>query len=247
MDSRSSQFNDRLVSVAESLFPFPIGLQHSYSDHEQVLENFLGKGPTPQEDERDYVLWDLGPRLVHRINILRSSNSPSVVPTLEIIREKMHNELSMFMDRSTWASSWIGRSHDPLEFWDHQKATFPYLSCLALSLLKMEVTNANVERSMKTLGAVVTPKRNNIGVTKVNEEMIIKYNLKKYERNVKSFERTKDYFCLFEIRYKDVWKCSKEDEKKVIDMIDNFKSIRVNPLIPLARSLDLPARRSCFN
>ena len=53
-----------------------------------------------------------------------------------------------------------------------------------MSLLKMEVINANVERQMKILGAVITPKRNNIGVTKVNEEMIIKYNLKKYENFV---------------------------------------------------------------
>ena len=37
---------------------------------------------------------------------------------------------------------------------------------------------------MKILGAVITPKRNNIGFTKVNEEMIIKYNLKKYENFV---------------------------------------------------------------
>lgn len=46
MDSRSSQFNDRLVSVIqlqESLFLFSIGLQYSYSNHEGVLEKFLGK------------------------------------------------------------------------------------------------------------------------------------------------------------------------------------------------------------
>ena len=54
------------------------------------------------------MLWDF----VYRINTLLSSNSTSVVLTLEIIHEKMHKELSMFMDRSTCTSSWIRRSHE---------------------------------------------------------------------------------------------------------------------------------------
>jgi len=222
MDTRSSQFNDRLVSIVESLFPFPIGLQHSYADNVDVLEKFLGKGPLPREDEREFMLWDLGPRVVHRIITLQASNSPGIVPILDIVREKIHAELSLFHDRSTWTSSWIGKSHDPIEFWDHQKSTFPYLSCLALSMFKLEVTNANVERSMKTLGSIVTTKRNSLSIAKINEEMMIKYNLKKYEQNVKSFHRSKDFFCKFETNYKEVWKITKELEKNVIDMIDNF-------------------------
>ena len=56
MDGRSSQFNDRLVSICESLQPFPNGLQHSFVDHDEVIDSFFGKGVTPIDMEKNYHL-----------------------------------------------------------------------------------------------------------------------------------------------------------------------------------------------
>ena len=149
MDQRSSQFNDRLVSLCESFQPFPVGMQHSFVDHEEVMYSFLGKGETPEEPQKNSQLWDLGPMLCLRLLEWKSKTSPLMLPTLDKLREDLHGEYSIFSERSTWMESWKGKSKDPLYFWDQKKTRFPLLSLGVSSLMKIDVTNVNVERSMK--------------------------------------------------------------------------------------------------
>ena len=128
----------------------------------------------------------------------KSKTSPIRVPTLSFIRSTLQKEYLLFSDKSTWIETWKGKSHDPLVFWDEQKTLFPYLSLLSINLLKIEVTNANVERSMKSLGSIVNPKINQLSLLKVNEVILIKFNNKAAIKNQNRHFRLSNRFDKFE-------------------------------------------------
>jgi hypothetical protein len=64
--------------------------------------------------------------------------------------------------------------------------------------------------------------RNRLGIAKVNEEMVIKVNTKSKGKNINTFQRIQNVFCDFEKNYDNVWKCTSQEVKTVIDMVDNF-------------------------
>lgn len=109
----------------------------------------------------------------------------------------------------------------PFQFWNHWKIKkkFPLLSCLALKMFSLEVTNVTVERSMKTLGSIMTERRNRLGLNKVNEEMLIKFNQNTSKLNEEKVKRLENVYDEFKKKWKS-YNINEQDEKTMINLID---------------------------
>jgi hypothetical protein len=164
-----------------------------------------------------------------------------MLPTLDKLREDLHREYSLFSERGTWMESWKGKSKDQLCFWDQQKTRFPLLSLLITCLMKIDVTNVNVERSMKTLSHVVNPLRSKLGLAKVNEEMSIKFNRNSETKSIERHERLQQTHSKFELHYTNL-KITREHEADVIHRVDNLASPTVNT--PNTMESPQPVRKS---
>ena len=106
---------------------------------------------------------------------IEAMTSPKIIPSLDDLTIELQTETKLFNEPDTWVhisilDSTLGKC--PLQFWNHWKIKrkFPLLSCLALKMFSLEVTNVTVERSMKILGTIMTERRNRLGLQKVNEE-----------------------------------------------------------------------------
>ena len=238
MDKRGSQFNDKLLCIGESLLPWSIGLGHSFDDWKDVMEAFLGISDEPSNDQdRNEQLCDLGPRFVARLSDFTSRDSPGTPPSIKFVRESLGNEWKKYLDRSTWVGNYKG-SYCPLKFWSSKviRTIFPFLGLLALHLLQVEVTIASVERSMKALASIVTEKRNRLGLEKVNEEMLIKFNADSSIKNHNRLERLEKVYDGFCSAYEKM-NIMINDEKEIIQKIDTLH----DPMKIIALQQDTPS------
>ena len=230
IDCRSSQFNDKLICIMESLTPFPVGLQFSFSDHEEIIQDFFGQAKDPGGiDAQGKILWDLGPKLLLRILKLKQKTSPEIKSwTLEDIRMILIKEYRIFQERSSWAGCYK-LADDPWSFWNFfatKQDYFPHLAILTLEIYKICVSNAGVERSFKTTSLILTDKRNRLLLPKLKEEMLILYN-KDTSKSLNWLHRILECHDSFVKLYK---KCNLEDEileKEIIHKIDLLEDPRI--------------------
>ena len=91
-DLPSSQFKDRLVVVTEKRTPFMPGITHSFQDYEAVCNSFFGIGETPETNEaKNKALWNLGPRLCHKILEMKSRGSLKILDDITTFTQ-LHNK-----------------------------------------------------------------------------------------------------------------------------------------------------------
>lgn len=66
LEMRSGQFNDKVMAILEDFLPMTVGVKHSYDDHKEVVNCFLGN--VLEEDlisiDKVETLFDVGPRIV---------------------------------------------------------------------------------------------------------------------------------------------------------------------------------------
>ena len=226
LDERSAQFNDKLITVAEYLIPEPIGTKYSYMDDSSIVINwFFGRGEAPELDQQADSHWNVGPRILKRILELRNN---VMLDTDEIEDKKLkqfieilHKEMSVFeLERSWKIHTPNEKLMDPLEFWEFHKDQrfFPNLSLLAYYLLRVDVTNADVERLFKFCKNFLPPERNRLSTEKLNEEAIIKCNVDGGNKIEKVEERVKNSL----EKHQKKMRYNNKDEEQMIKKLEEL-------------------------
>ena len=186
LDDRSNQFNDKIITIGEFLIPDPIGTKYSYlDDSTNVINWFFGRGETPEEGYQADCHWNVGPRLLKRINDVKNNLKPNAdeqenQKKLKEITEVLHSELSTYeLNISNWKlMTPSDKINDPLAFWVYHQSEkyFPHLALLAHYILRVNCTNADVERVFKDTKNLLPSERNRLGTDKLFEEAVIKKN-----------------------------------------------------------------------
>ena len=174
LDSKSNQFNDRLIAIGECLIP---GLKvHSFENYQEILQCFFGNGQDPGDSFREDALWSMGPVMLMKLadaGILGLTKTM----TLDNIKSQLLKEYGQYVARP---ESYMVYSppQDPFGFWDTMVSTntFPLLGRLAVFLLDVNVVNATVERSFKGSKKILSDDRNRLSLEKFERELKIKLN-----------------------------------------------------------------------
>ena len=81
--------------------------------------------------------------------------------------------------------SLIGIKSDPLKFWQDKSKQFPTLSRMAHLYLAFPLESIDVERLASVEGNIVSVKRSSLNVDTIEMLAIGRYNLGKYDKNLK--------------------------------------------------------------
>jgi len=171
-------------------------------------------------------MYGLAPRILKKIMDTEAMTSPVIVPPLDELSAELQLEAGLYNEPETWMQTIEGDSSlgkCPLQFWRNGKIQkkFPLLNILALKILTLEVTNVTVERSMKTLGSIMTEKRNRLGLSKVNEEMLIKFNQNTSKLNELKVKRMEKVYSEFRTKWNS-YNITEHDEKHIINLVDSY-------------------------
>lgn len=227
VDQRSSQFNDRLLVILEELNPFPLGLQRSFTDGKDVVNDFIGnvsldQSPAMLEDKADRM-FNIGSKVT--LKILHMKDKAAHNLTLEKVQEGLITDWTNWLDRSYWNGKYQGKN-DPLSFWKWMSTQkyFPFLSHLMVELWRLSISSVNVERSFKDHGRILRPTRNRLAPAKQSDELMIVYNHKAFKRIDDRESRVCEAYSFHEKQY-NLLKPDIRVETDFIAMIDGLAEI----------------------
>jgi hypothetical protein len=222
LDDRSHQFNDQLVSFCETFIPRPYGLPNSFEDCDEVVSGILGISEKPIDSDANRSIWGLGPRLLKRYLDFQNESRPGPILAEEEVAQLLRSQYILFCDKSTWSRALNDCKGNPIVFWETQakSGNMKNLAQIVLLIMLADCTNVNVERSMKVLADIVSEKRNRLGLGKICEESLIKFNHNDQIKNEDRHTRIQGCYALAEKAY-DTTGIVKKDELDFIKIIED--------------------------
>jgi len=165
LDAKSDQFNDRLISICESLIPGLSGAKNSFEESaNEIMNDFLGKGNKLLDDtQAGKCFWNLGNTIYNKIHL--------GLHRVEF-RGSIVEEYNKYLDKD---NALTNTSINPLSYWRNELSLkrYPHLGRLALKIFSINTVNADVERSFKTTKFVFPTERNRLTVDNFELESII--------------------------------------------------------------------------